>query len=107
MTFPVRLEWWANRSMCLGAFDARIEVVERPEGLSAGGALTAAECGDPLAIEAWNLFRAVEPVFKLVFEDGSDFEVEVEPGPGAGGFRATEYLGSRTRRVELSIDLTA
>lgn len=101
----VKLEWWANRSTCFGSFAARIEIHERPLGLRATGVLTAKELNDPEAVKGWELLCVIDPVFRLIFEDGSDFEVQVAPGVAAGAFELAEYTGGPVRRVTLDLDL--
>lgn len=96
-TALVKLEWWANRSTCLGSFAAHIEILECPSGLSATGRLTLEELGDPDIVKGWELLGIIDPVFRLVFDDGSDFEVQVSPGFGTGAFELTEYAGGPIR----------
>jgi hypothetical protein len=42
---------------------------------------------------------------RLVFEDGSDFEVRVEPGAETGAFELVECTGGPTRKVTLDLGL--
>lgn len=88
---PVKLEWWANPWTCLGSFAALIEVHEQPSGLSATGTLTAGNLDDPETVKGWDLLCAIDPVYRLIFEDGSDFEVRVDPGHETGSFELTEH----------------
>lgn len=101
----VKLEWWANGSTRLGSFAARIEVHERPWGLIATGMLAAEELDDPKVIKGWELLCAIDPIFQLIFEDGSDFEVRVDPGAETGAFELTEYTGGTTRKVAIDLGL--
>jgi hypothetical protein len=101
----VKLEWWANRSTCLGSFAARIEIHERPSGLIATGALAVEELGDPEAVKGWELLYAIDPVFRLTFEDGSDFEVRVNPDAETGAFELAEYTGVPAPNVTLDLGL--
>jgi hypothetical protein len=102
---PVKLEWWANRSTCLGIFTAHIEVHERQAGLIAAGVLTVEELGDPEAVKNWELLCAIDPIFRLIFEDGSDFEVRVDPSDKTGAFELTEHTGGPARKVTLDLSL--
>lgn len=101
----VKLEWWANRSTCLGSFAARIEIHERSSGLTAAGVLADEDLNDPEAVKGWELLCSVDPVFRLVFEDGSDFEVRVEPGAETEAFELVEYTGGPSRNVTLDLGL--
>lgn len=103
----VKLEWWANRSTCLGSFAAHIEIHERVSDLSATGRLAVEALNDPNTLKGWCLLCSIDPVFRLVFEDGSDFEVQVDPGAETGAFELTEYTAGPTRKVTLDLSLLA
>ncbi|MDA1365860.1 hypothetical protein [Glycomyces algeriensis] len=56
--------------------------------------LSVEELGDPQAVKGWELLCAIDPVFfRLTFEDGSDFEVRMNPGDETKAFELAEYTG--------------
>jgi hypothetical protein len=69
--------------------------------LTAVGVLRVEELGDPEAVEGWELLCAIDPVFRLAFEDGSDFEVRVDLGAETGAFEIIEYSGKPARKMTL------
>jgi hypothetical protein len=84
------------------SFPAHIEILERLSGLSATGKLTVETLDDPNAVKEWELLCTIDPVYRLVFDDGSDFEVQVSPGSETGSFQLTEYAGGPIRKVTLA-----
>ena len=66
--------------------------------------LAAEELGDPEAVKGRELLCAIDPVFRLVFEEGSDFEVQVDPGVATGAFELAEHTGGPVR-ITLDLDL--
>jgi hypothetical protein len=56
------------------------------------GALAEQLLADPDSVELWKLLCEGSPYFRLVFEDGSDFEVVLQASGQAGGFSLREYL---------------
>lgn len=40
-----------------------------------------------------------------IFKGGSEFEVQVHPGPEPGLFELTDYTGEPVRKVTLELDL--
>jgi hypothetical protein len=77
-------------------------LVKLESGLSATGQLTLEELGDPNIVKGWELLGTIDPVFRLVFDDGSDFEVHVNPGFETGAFELTEYAGRPIRKATLA-----
>ena len=81
-----RLEWWANRSTCLGAVAVEVDVVWSAEG---GWGATAVSA-PPLTgedLEGFEFLMAMSPFFTLRLPDQSTFPVGVEAV--AEGFRLT------------------
>ncbi|WP_406262250.1 hypothetical protein OH779_07115 [Actinacidiphila glaucinigra] len=76
------LEWWANRSTCLGWFDVRIEV-----GVTGSVWSCSATLADPLhgdRKEVFDFLMALDPVFTLRFDARSSLLVDVAlAGDGA------------------------
>ncbi|MET9604139.1 hypothetical protein ABZZ17_03625 [Streptomyces sp. NPDC006512] len=75
------LEWWANRSTCLGAFGLRIRV-------SASDALWACDAvlDPPLSEddqEVFDFLMDLDPVFTLRFDEASSLTVHVVAGEDA------------------------
>lgn len=54
-------------------------------------------------IDAMKPSALVDPVFRLIFEDGSDFEVRVDPDAETGAFGLAEYTGGPSRKVNLDL----
>jgi hypothetical protein len=61
-------------------FDVQVAIEERNADLAARGWLAAEALDDGGTVEMWNLLREASPFFRLVFEDGSAFEVVVREG---------------------------
>ncbi|MFB7288788.1 hypothetical protein [Actinacidiphila glaucinigra] len=92
------LEWWANRSTCLGSFDVRVEV-----GVTGSVWTCGARLSDPLhgeRKEVFDFLMALDPVFTLRFDARSSLLVDVAVA-GEGGrlvltaYEAEESAGSR------------
>jgi hypothetical protein len=72
-----RLEWWANRSTCLGAVAVEVDVVWSAEGSwEATAVLTPPLTGEDL--EGFEFLMTMSPFFTLRFPDESTFPVGVE-----------------------------
>jgi hypothetical protein len=82
-----------------------LAIHERSSGLTVTGVLAGEDLNGPEAVTGWELLCSVDPVFRLVFEDGSDFEVRVEPGAETGAFELVECTGGPTRKVTLDLGL--
>lgn len=82
------LEWWGNPSFCL-TFEVLVTVEESNGELTAQ--LAEQVLADPEAVAVWGLLIEGSPYFRLVFEEGSVFEVAVARTGVAGGFGLTEY----------------
>jgi hypothetical protein len=75
---PARLEWWANRSTCLGSAEVRVTVTVDGEDWRA-----TADLEPPLTTderEGWSFLLELSPYFTLVFldEPGAQLDVHVE-----------------------------
>ncbi|MFI1094436.1 hypothetical protein [Streptomyces sp. NPDC020917] len=96
---PATLEWWANRSTCLGDFPVHVTV------RVAGDRWTCqASLNDPPADggrEAFAFLMALDPVFTLRFAEDSALLVDVtENGDGYLELTAFEPVESQgTRRL--------
>jgi hypothetical protein len=97
-----QLEWWGNSTICL-RFNVLVVIEEAGAELFARGALTAETVTDSESAEAWNLLNGMSPYFRLVFEDGSVFEVEVQRLAAQGCFRLAECDVQRFRHVEMTV----
>jgi hypothetical protein len=97
-----QLEWWGNSSICL-RFDVLVVIEEAGAELSARGALTAGMLAEIVSVEAWDLLNGMSPYFRLVFEDGSAFEVEVQRPAAQGCFRLTECDAQPFRHGESTV----
>jgi hypothetical protein len=85
-----QLEWWANRSTCLGTFTVEVDVaLGAGSDWDAEAVLTPPLTGDDL--EVFEFLMALSPFFTLQFNDGSTFPVGVEVVPG--GLRLTPDEG--------------
>jgi hypothetical protein len=99
-----QLEWWGNSSICL-RFDVLVVIEEAGAELSARGALTAETLNGFESVEAWELLSGMSPFFRLVFEDGSAFEVEVQRLADRARFRLTECDAPQFRHVEMTVPI--
>ncbi|MBO3734052.1 hypothetical protein [Glycomyces niveus] len=95
-----QLEWWGNSNICL-RFDVQLVIEEAGAELVARGALKA--LAGSASAEAWELLNGMSPYFRLVFEDGSVFEVEVQRLAAQGCSRLAECDVQRFRHVEMSV----
>lgn len=74
---PARLEWWANRSTCLGAVTVEVDIAWSAEsGWDAKAVLTPPLAGDDR--EGFEFLMALSPFFTLRLTDDSTFPVAVE-----------------------------
>jgi hypothetical protein len=103
-TLAAQLEWWGNSTICL-RFDVQVVIKEAGAELSARGALTAGMLTDFASVEAWDLLNGMSPYFRLAFEDGSAFEVEVQRLAAQGCFRLAERAVQRFRNVEMTVPI--
>jgi hypothetical protein len=88
-TLAAQLEWWGNSTVCM-RFDVLVAIEERNADMAARGWLAADSLDDGAPVEMWSLLCAVSPHFRLVFEDGSDFEVKLQQGDRTHEFKLTE-----------------
>ncbi|MEU9131512.1 hypothetical protein AB0D08_25965 [Kitasatospora sp. NPDC048540] len=70
------LEWWANRSTCLGGYEVDLDIRVDEGGWTCAAALPAALTEDER--EGFAFLMALDPVFTLRLEDGSSILVDVE-----------------------------
>ena len=97
-----RLEWWANRSTCLGAVAVEVDVAWSAEaGWSATAVLTPPLTGEDL--EGFEFLMSISPFFTLRFPDESTFPVGVEAI--ADGLRLTPDEGDPPNREPARFDL--
>ncbi|WP_370093309.1 hypothetical protein [Streptacidiphilus sp. MAP12-20] len=90
------LEWWANRSTCLGTFGARATI-----RVTAADWMSAAVLDPPLSDddrEVFGLLMDLDPVFTLRFEEGSTLLVNVVDGHEEG-LALTAYEAEAGQRV--------
>lgn len=90
-TLAVQLEWRGNSSVC-PRFEAMVRAEETAGQLRMHGALAEQVLADPDSVELWKLLGKGSPYFRLVFEDGSDFEVVLQASGEVGGFSLREYV---------------
>lgn len=90
-TLAVQLEWRGNSSLCL-RFESMVTVEETVGELRVHGVLAEQVLADPDSVEMWKLLCEGSPYFRLVLEDGSDFEVVLQTSGQSGGFSLREYL---------------
>lgn len=78
---PARLEWWANRSTCLGSAEVELSVTADDCGWHTSAAFAWQLDSDEL--EGWSFLMALDPHFTLrLLEDRSaTIEVGVEEKP--------------------------
>lgn len=69
------LEWWANRSTCLGRFELWVRITAESGGRRAVGAATAPWSDEDR--EGFDFLMALEPLFTLRFPDDSAVLVTV------------------------------
>ncbi|WP_042440621.1 hypothetical protein [Streptacidiphilus albus] len=69
------LEWWANRSTCLGRFELSVRITAEPGGWRAVGVATAPWSDEDR--EGFAFLMALEPLFTLRFPDDSTVLVTV------------------------------
>jgi hypothetical protein len=81
------LEWWANRSTCLGSAEITIVVTALEDGWDARGWLSEVE---DEARESFSFLHQVDPMFTLRFADDSVFDVIVGNSDGTGKFDIAE-----------------
>lgn len=103
-SLAAQLEWWGNSAICL-RFDVLVVIEETDAGLSARGALTAGTLTDSESVEVWDQLNGMSPYFRLAFEDGSTFEVEVQRLAAQGCFQLTECDVQRFRNVEMTVPI--
>jgi len=78
---PARLEWWANRGTCLGAFKVQLSVAADAAGWHASA--TFASQHDEEVQEGWSFLMGLDPYFtlRLLEDEGSTIDVEVIEEP--------------------------
>lgn len=69
------LEWWANRSTCLGRFPVRVAVRVTGNGWTCEASLTPVPSREDR--ERFDVLLRLDPVFTLVFEEKSTLPVTV------------------------------
>ncbi|SEK55920.1 hypothetical protein [Streptacidiphilus jiangxiensis] len=70
------LEWWANRSTCLGEFDVLVSV-RVADGNWACDAELGPGCLPDEHREVFDLLMDLDPIFTLRFDEGSEILVNV------------------------------
>ncbi len=97
-----RLEWWANRSTCLGVVAVEVDVVWSAEGgWEATAALTPPLTGEDL--EGCEFLMTMSPFFTLRFPNESTFPVRVEAV--ANGLRLTPDDGDTPKPARAHFDV--
>lgn len=78
---PGRLEWWANRSTCLGSVDVELSVTVDADGWHASAAF--ARRLDDDEREGWSFLMDLPPYFtlRLLEDEGSSIDVGVVEEP--------------------------
>lgn len=78
---PARLEWWANRSTCLGSVDVELSVASDADVWHAS-AVFASQLDDEER-GGWSFLMDLDPYFtlRLLEDEGSTIDVEVVEEP--------------------------
>ena len=83
------LEWWANRSTCLGSFGIRVTITAEADSW-----LARATVASPFTAEeqeGFDFLLALEPVFTLRFDDDSTVTVHVTKQDQPGDLILREF----------------
>lgn len=83
------LEWWANRSTCLGRFGVRVEVGVTGSGWTCGAALEPSLTGEDR--ESFDFLMALDPLFTLRFDEETVLHVNVAVTEDGGGLTLAAY----------------
>ena len=91
------LEWWANRSTCLGEFAVHVTVDAVGDAWTCGASFSRPLTGEER--EAFAFLLALDPMFTLRFDEGSAVLVDVAESAGGDlaltSYEFTENHGSR------------
>jgi hypothetical protein len=85
------LEWWANRSICLGSFGIQITVTAESVGWRAQAWATSPFSAEDR--EGFDFLMALDPVFTLRFDDDSTVLVHVTEQDQYGHLVISEFSG--------------
>jgi hypothetical protein len=77
---PARLEWWANRSTCLGSVDVELTVAVDAAGWQVSAAFASQLDEDEQ--EGWSFLMDLDPYFtlRLLEDEGATIDVGVVEG---------------------------
>jgi hypothetical protein len=85
------LEWWANRSTCLGSLDVHLTTTVVSSNWSATA--TALRPWTVDERDCFGFLMALDPVFTLRLADDGTILVRVTEPDGAGQLHLTEFTG--------------